>query len=190
MTIDERVEKLETELNEAQESLDEWKTRRDNALDDLHEAFDEDAGTYKRSVVLAEAREAVSHFERKVAKLEKSLERAKRQAKRAEYEERKPLVANAKRDALAELDALDDEIVELVKTNFERAWEVIAAVNSRIEKLNHLAQSVGQPTMQHITKYNGMSEAAWAEGAIRAAAQSGDLDAGTAESPKPPYMQR
>lgn len=182
----EQTEQIEQELADAQQGLKDarrklatWKRRRDDALNQLHDSFDaDDAETerYKRSVVLAEAREAVQHFGRKVKQHERAIKQHERALMQARYEEGVPQIRKVRQEAADEIEALEAELWKTAKELYHRAWTVQEEANREINSFNsRVVNAVGQRAEHQVKKMNGLRADAWVEAVLREAVLAGQL---------------
>jgi uncharacterized small protein (DUF1192 family) len=174
--LEQRVSNIQAELDDAEAKLEGWQRRRDAALGELEEAFDEDSETYEHSMMVQEARSACNHFQAKLAGLKQNLKRAREALAQAKYDEGVIEVRKVKARATEEIAAVEAELVSTIKELHGRAWASQAEADRVVNHFNsHIATSAGRRAESSIKIMHGLGEADWVGGVLRLALREGTL---------------
>jgi hypothetical protein len=173
--LEERVGRIQAELDEAERKLESWQAKKQAALSEFEAALDEgDESPHDESSVLSECRFAVNHFEARVADRKKALKQARRALAYEEYEQGVVELRKARAAAGEKIAAVESQFVSQALEYYETCWALQEAVNSRIERFNtQLAGAVGERTMAKLKHMNGLSDELWVERVLRQALHGG-----------------
>jgi uncharacterized protein len=155
-------------VEDLQAQIKEWEATHQARKQELAEALDEGAATYKVSNQVHEAENVLRALHEKLAQAKAERERRKRLADEREAEDLKADANAAREEARAFFASHDAALIEQAMESYEAVMAKMVIVNEKIQQANRALIRVGATQLPLIHDYSGMSWDDWAEGAIRA----------------------
>lgn len=177
--LEERVERIQAELDEAEAKLAGWERKQEAALSEFEAVLDEgDETPHEESSVLSECRFAVTHFKARVASKKQALKHAREALAQARYSEGVVEVRRIRQEAADGIARVENELIETIHALYGQGWDAQRQANGEIERFNvRIAYAIGAPAEAKVSRMSGMAPDVWAEALIQDALRRGDMEA-------------
>jgi phosphatidylserine/phosphatidylglycerophosphate/cardiolipin synthase-like enzyme len=173
----ERVSRIEAELDEAEEKLAGWERKKQAALTEFEAALDEgDETPHEESSVLSECRFAENHFKAIVAKRKVALKQAKEALAEERYSQGVAEIRKVRQEAADEIAEIEGQLVKQISDSWERAWRFQREANAEIERFNvRTVYAVGAQAETKISRMNGLSPDMFVKAVVEQALYEGKM---------------